>query len=370
MAAAGAAVALAGLITAAGPASGTEAASGAAATPCKPALTTLGALPGTEVSWPKEGVRALGRGNLAVGSSRGKPVYWTGTTVRRVPIPDSRATGELVGVNRDGLMTGRYTPYGATTAIGFTYRAGDPAVTELPAGVSSGGLDVNDAGRVVSGGEGGEVIRVIANGTVERTLTIPEEIGPDTFVLTVGGINARGDVVATVQRVEPDTGGRVQESQPVLWPGDGGPARVLPKAGGNDNWVADLAEDGTFVGSDWFGFGYEWKSWVWNAPYGSPGSSPGGLSTHPSASLEAISPATGMVVGTARKHPDDSAPSEQAILWPGSGPVLALPRLAAGQPSEAVAVTDDDRAGGSAVNASGKTRAVVWKCASRQAYLP
>jgi hypothetical protein len=59
-----------------------------------------------------------------------------------------------------------------------------------------------------------------------------------------------------------------------------------------------------------------------------------------------------------------------SVLWPGSGPVLALPRLADGMASEAVAVSDDDRAAGSAVNASGQTRAVVWKCATRQAYAP
>ncbi|MFG2713099.1 hypothetical protein ACGFX2_21445 [Streptomyces goshikiensis] len=380
-AAIGAAVALAGLVTAAGPAAAGQSTTGQStagastagtSAACKPALTVLGALPGTEAAWPKEGVRALGRGTLSVGSSRGKPVYWTGTTVHRVPLPDSRVDGVLVGVNQSGLMVGWYTPYGTTSQVGFTYRAGDAAVTELPGAPRWGQeLHVNDAGRVASGAYGDTSIRVYSGGAVERTLTLPEELGTDTHVYTVGGINSRGDVVATVNKVQPDTGGRVEFSYPVVWPGDGGPARVLPQAGtgANDSWVTGVSDDGTVVGSDWYGPGYQWTAWVWAAPYGTPGSSPGRLSTHPSAGFEGISPTTRTAVGSARFHPEDGG-ADQAVLWPGSGPVLALPRLAAGKTAEAVAVSDDDRAGGSAVNASGKNRAVVWKCASRQAYLP
>ncbi|MFJ6793472.1 hypothetical protein [Streptomyces sp. NPDC091268] len=372
IAAAGAAVVLAGLVGAAGPASA------AAAQPCKPALTALGALSGAEVSWPSEGVRALGRGALSVGSSRGRAVYWTGTTVHRVPVPDAaRAEGELVGVNQGGLMTGWYRPYGSTDQIGFTYRAGDASVTPLPDATRSvAGLKVNDAGRVAAAGYGDHSVRVFADGVVERTLALPAELGPDAYVATVGGINSRGDVVASVHRAEPDTGGRVEYSHPVVWPGDGSPARVLPQAGGGGNysWVTGISTAGTVVGSDWYGPGYEWTPWVWTAPYDAPGASrsPGRLGTHPYASLEAIAPGTDTAVGTARFHPDDTGPgkADQAVLWPGSGPLLALPRLAAGQASAAVAVSDDDRAAGSAVNASGKTRAVVWKCASHQAYLP
>ncbi|MET9378245.1 hypothetical protein ABZX98_29630 [Streptomyces sp. NPDC002992] len=377
-AAIGAAAVLAGLVTAAGPATASEAARGEAtgseAAGCRPALSVLRALPGAEVAWPKEGVRALGRGAVSVGSSRGKAVYWIGPTVHRVPVPDSRAESELLGVNASGLMTGWYRPYGTTTQVGFTYRAGDASVTELPDGPRwSVELDVNDSGRVVAGGYGHRTIQVYADGVLERTLTIPEELGPEAYVYTVGGINARGDVVATVQKVEPDTGGRVEFSYPVLWPGDGGPARILPQAagGGDTSWVAGIAADGTIVGSDWYGPGYAWTPWVWTTPYGTAGASPGRLSTHPYASLDGVSPTTGVAVGTARFHPEEAASgADQAVLWPGSGPVLALPRLADGMASEAVAVSDDDRAAGSAVNASGQTRAVIWKCATRQAYAP
>ncbi|QES46855.1 hypothetical protein DEJ50_02265 [Streptomyces venezuelae] len=372
MAAGAAAVALAALIGTTGPASaaGPVSGSGTTAGACKPGLSVLGALPGPEAGWLKEGVRALGKGNLSVGSSRAKAVYWTGTTVRRVPVPDAQASGELLAVNANGLMAGRYTPTGSSVPVAFTYRAGDAAVTPLPAGTNgSVGLDLNDSGRVVAAGSGLQSLLVVANGTVERTLTFPEGIGADARVEHLGGINARGDVVATVNWPEPDTGGRVEHSVPVLWPGDGGPARLLT-ATGNTSWVADIAADGTVVGSDWFGFGYEWRPRVWAAADGGVGSSPAPLSTHSSTSLDGISPTTGVVAGTARVHIDDLQLTEQAVLWPGSGPVLALPRLAAGKASEGVAVSDDDRVGGSAVNANGKTRAVIWKCASAQAYTP
>ncbi|MFG2414872.1 hypothetical protein [Streptomyces goshikiensis] len=78
------------------------AAAGASAAACKPALTVLGALPGAEAAGRKEGVRDLGRGALSVGSSRGKPVYWTGTTVHRVPMQDGRVDGAPVGTRRTG----------------------------------------------------------------------------------------------------------------------------------------------------------------------------------------------------------------------------------------------------------------------------
>ncbi|MCB5164220.1 hypothetical protein LG634_05130 [Streptomyces bambusae] len=60
----------------------------------------------------------------------------------------------------------------------------------------------------------------------------------------------------------------------------------------------------------------------------------------------------------------------QHPYWPGSGPMLGLPRPAATGASGAEAVSDSDRVGGYAVNAKGVRKAVVWTCASKQAYLP
>ncbi|MDJ0385178.1 hypothetical protein [Streptomyces sp. G-G2] len=131
-----------------------------------------------------------------------------------------------------------------------------------------------------------------------------------------------------------------------------------------------IASDGKVIGSDWYGPGYEWTPWVWNAPYTALGSSPGLLRTHPYASFEGISPNTNVTVGTARFHPDSPTLPDQALFWKGSGDVLALPRVAAGKETSAVTASDDDRAGGSGVNAKGVRKAVVWICASKQAYLP
>lgn len=364
---------LTGLVTAAGPAT----AAGAAAK-CTPKLQVLGSLkPLTQASMPSEGVRALGKGNLSVGASVGKPAYWTGTTVHAVPLPGAQDTGELLGVAGDGLMLGRLIESGDPTYSHlFTYRAGDKAITRLPDGKNwDSGVGINDAGVIVGGRRGTPLVRMWQAGAVLRDLTVPQEEGPGSFIEHVGGINARGDVVATVdQDYEREDGTRTVRSFPVLWPGDGSPAKILaavPYSGGlRYSWVEGIASDGRVVGSDWYGPGYDWKPWVWNPPHTEPGSSPGLLRTHPYASFEGISPTTNVTVGVARFHPDSPTLPDQAVLWKGSGDVLALPRLAANKETSAAAVSDDDRVGGAAVNASGKTRAVVWTCASKQAYLP
>jgi uncharacterized membrane protein len=364
----GASVALlAGLVAVAGPAAG--------ATACTPRLQVLGTLPQAGSTY--DAVRALGKGNLAVGTSAGKPVYWTGTTVHRVPLPGVQDSGELVAANASGLMVGRMRPAGESGEFRlFTYRAGDPAVTLLPDGLGhDAGVGVNDAGLVVGGRRGTPVVRMWQNGAVLRDLTVPAEAGPAAFVETMGGINARGDVVATLdQDYEAPDGSRTIRSVPVLWPGDGGPAKVFAGGPGGGNgtysWVEGISSDGTVVGSYWYGPGYQWKPWVWTAPYDTSGTSPAPLKGFPYTSFEGISANTHVSVGIARFHPDEPAQPDQAVLWKGSGDILALPRLAAGKATAAAAVNDEDRVGGSAVNATGKTRAVVWTCASKQAYLP
>ncbi|MFD5396873.1 hypothetical protein ACFWJW_21975 [Streptomyces sp. NPDC127097] len=50
--------------------------------------------------------------------------------------------------------------------------------------------------------------------------------------------------------------------------------------------------------------------------------------------------------------PPETAPPEQAQIWPGTGPLLALPRLSPEGASQAYAVSDDQRVGGSAADAS------------------
>ncbi|MET9605871.1 hypothetical protein ABZZ17_12500 [Streptomyces sp. NPDC006512] len=362
--AAAAAIVLAGIVTAAGPAS--------AATTCTPKLQVLGSL-GTSGGYnpgnrQTEGVLAFGTGKLSVGVSGARPVYWTGTTLHKVPLPAADLQGELIAVNKGGLMVGRVLGAGGYV---FTYRAGAPAVTPLPGSdYAYGEADVNDAGYVVSRNQAGAGL-VWKDGQKVRELPLPADAGPGTSLELVTAVNNKGDVlgVAKQDHEVPETGQHIERTYPVIWPGDGGPARSLAPST-QDSYVQDLDESGRVVGYDWYGPGYQFTPWTWTPPYTGSGSSPGVLNTHPYGTFEAISPTTNVSVGTAKFHPDEQLVPDQAQLWPGTGPVLALPRLAANQASAAGSVSDDGRVGGAAVNAKGKLKPVIWTCATKQAYLP
>ncbi|MFE2148939.1 hypothetical protein ACFXAO_02745 [Streptomyces lavendulae] len=364
--AAAAAIVLAGIVTAAGPA--------AAATGCTPRIQVLGSIgsslhnPGNRQS---EGVNDLGKGNLSVGVSGGLPVYWTGTTLHKVPLPAAGLDGELLAVNKDGLMVGRIFSGGGYV---FTYRAGDAAITPLPGSDDPyGEADVNDAGYVVSRNRAG-VGLVWKDGQKVRELAPPPNSDPHTRVDLVTGINNRGDILGTAKVDYTDDGDNQHwDVTPVLWPADGGPAVALAPSGGGtyqESFVQGLDESGRVVGYDWYGPGYAYKPWTWTPPYTAPGTSPGLLNPFPYGTFEAISPTTNVSVGTAKFHPDEPTQADQAQLWPGSGPLLALPRLAADKASMAKSVSDDGRVGGAAVNAKGKLKPVIWTCATKQAYLP
>lgn len=364
--AAAAAIVLAGIVSAAGPAT--------AATTCTPKIQVLGSLgPGTyNPGNPQtEGVHGLGPGNLSVGISGGKPVYWTGTTLHKVPLPADLG-GELLAVNKGGLMVG--IVHGPDSYV-FTYRAGAAAVTRLPGSdYAYGEADVNDAGYVVSRDRAG-VGLVWKDGQKVRELAPPADTPPHTGVDLVTGINNKGDIVGTAKLAytDPETDQYRWESYPVVWPADGGPAKSLVQSGTGmyqESYVQDIDESGRVVGYDWYGPGYAFKPWTWTPPYTAPGTSPGTLNPFPYGTFEAISPTTGVSVGTAKFHPEEPTLADQAQLWAGSGPVLALPRLAADKASAAESVADDGRVGGAAVNATGKLKPVIWTCATKQAYLP
>ncbi|MFH7598094.1 hypothetical protein WDV06_23780 [Streptomyces racemochromogenes] len=362
-AAASAALVLAGIVTAAGPAT--------AATACTPRIQVLGSTGtgGYQVGGPQaEGVLGLGSGNLSVGLSGGRPVYWTGTRLHKVPLPESAAAGAVLAVNKGGLMVGAVL--GADGYL-FTYRQGDAAVTRLPGSdFLSTDADVNDAGYVVSGTGTGRGA-VWKDGLKVRDLPVPAGAAPGTRIDTVTGINNRGDVLGMAREdyEVPETGGHLEGTFPVLWPADGGPAQALGRTS-NESRVQDLDESGRVVGYDWNGMGYRYLPVTWAPPHPGSASYPGVLKTHPYGTLEAISPTTNVSVGTARFHPDEQTLPDQAQLWPGTGPVLALPRLAAHRASAASSVADDGRVGGAAVNAAGTLKPVIWTCAAKQAYLP
>ncbi|WP_405977359.1 hypothetical protein [Streptomyces sp. NBC_00158] len=362
-AAAVAALVLAGVVTAAGPA--------AAAPACTPRIQVLGSIGtgGYNVGNPQsEGVRALGSGTLSVGLSGGKPVYWTGTKLHKVPMPDANQAGAVLGVNKAGLMVGVVS---GGEGFLFTYRAGDKAITRLPGSDwLSDDADVNDAGYVVSRTRGGQGA-VWKDGLKVRDLPVPAGSSPGTYVELVTGINNKGDVlgIARENYEVPETGQRLEGSYPVLWPADGGPAKALPRTS-NDSWVQDIDESGRVVGYDWYGMGYQFRPVTWTPPYSGPIGAPGALKTHPYGTFEAVSPTNFVSVGTAKFHPDIQTLPDQAQLWTGTGPVLALPRLAANQASTASSVADDGRVGGAAVNAGGTLKPVIWTCATKQAYQP
>ncbi|THA57487.1 hypothetical protein [Streptomyces sp. A1136] len=368
------ALVLAGLITVAGPA-GPATAAGAAG-PCTPKILVLGALGDDTYARdvpPGQGVMDLGAGDLAVGVSDHKPVYWTGTTPHRVPLRDPDETGKVLAVNAHGLMVG--VLHGSEGTTLFTYRQGAAAVTPLPdSDGSDGEADVNDAGYVVSRSKSW-IGTVWKDGRKVRELPVPADAGPGTRIKMVTGINRAGDILGQAEQdyEVPETGEHMQGTYPVLWPADGTASRLPAPTGTGtmeESYVQDLDDSTRIVGYDWSGPWHEYTPWVWTPPHTGPGTSPGTLSTHPYGTFEAISPTTGLSVGTAKFHPEEMTLPDQAQVWPGSGPVMALPRLAPGKASMADAVSDDGRVGWAAVNGAGKLRPVVWTCAIKQAYHP
>ncbi|WP_052680540.1 hypothetical protein [Streptomyces sp. NRRL F-4428] len=367
--AAAAAAVLAGLVTAAGPVAVADAAPAAKCTPKVQVLGSIGDESYTRDAQRSQGVFDLGPDGLAVGVSGYKPAYWTGTTVHQVPLTDPNQRGQVLAVNAHGLMVGVLRSSGTTSL--FTYQAGAPAITLLPDSDGSDlEADVNDAGYVVSR-SGSWAGTVWKDGRKVRELPVPADAGPGTRISMVTGVNNRGDVLGVVTQDHeiPETGEHLEGSYPVLWPGDGTAPRALERST-NDSYVQDLDESGRVVGYDWAGPWHEYQTWVWEPSLAGLGTSPGGLSTHPYATFEAISPTTNVSVGTAKHHPEQLTLPDQALLRAGSGPVKALPRLAAGGASMADAVSDGDRVGGAAVDAKGRLKPVIWTCATKQAYNP
>ncbi|MFE5481159.1 hypothetical protein [Streptomyces sp. NPDC056527] len=377
-----AAAALAGLLTAAGPAvaqtPGADADGDSGAARCTSGPTVLPSLPpDARGGISTEGVHDLGPRGLAVGASGGLPVYWRGERLHRVPLPEGYDEGAVRAVNRQGLMAGWVGRRSDGSTALFSYRPGAASVRLFSVGVAraASDVDVDDAGRIAAVDADGTA-KVWRDGNVTRVLALPPDAGPGTVVTRVTAVNARGDVIGAAEQAYDGPDGFTWSSFPVLWPADGGPARALPVARAEylvHNMAEGIDDTGRVVGyvsvSDQFD--PEGEPWTWTPPYQDHGSSPGVLAGQEEGEFGAISPTTGVAVGTATTH-REGAPvlPYQAQLWPGHGPVLALPSLAADRDATARAVSDDDRVGGVAVDASWVAHPVVWTCASRQAYAP
>lgn len=342
---------------------------------CTPSVTVLQSLPpgtgGPEIGGYGTRVKDIGRFGLSVGSSRHVPVYWTGRRVHRVPLPEGFLGGTVEAVNRWGLMVGTVRKAGETRA--FSYRPGAPSVTLLPGGEYA--ADVNDRGHVVGhrGDPAGRSIGLEWVGDrLRRELAVPAGVR----VAEITAINNAGRIVGHDDGVRDVDAGY---NNALLWQPD--PAAVateLPPVYPGDTYSSfeprEIDENGGIVGTYGFSRHLSTNGITWTPPYAESRNTPN-LGERTQGSLEDASPTTGVSVGVASDSPivgpwpPETAPAPQAQYWTGSGPMLALPRLVAGGYSAAYAVTDRDRVGGQAVNADGM-QAVIWNCASKQAYLP
>ncbi|RSS83293.1 hypothetical protein [Streptomyces sp. WAC06614] len=377
LAATAATAALAGLLAAAGPAGAATAGTPAE---CRPEIRTLPALPADANGLTPGSVKAFGPGDLAAGSSVGRPAYWTGGAVHAVPLPEGFRDGEVTGVNAKGLMVGTVQRTSDRAYAVFSYRLGDAEARLLTdaSATGTGAAYVNDAGQVVALDRG--TVRQWVDGVPSaRTFPLPADARPGTEIVSVSGINRRGDVLGTayLSYVDPETDELHRTRYPVVWPAGGYPPAGLPVWTTDDRTVQTVAG-----GIDNRGrvVGYEKESYrdlqrrtpaVWKQPYDALPADPGRLTGQEQAQLEAISPSTNVTVGTANTFVDGYENYAQALYWPGSGPLLALPRPGTDWRSWAHAVSDDDRVGGEMVdNSTLRVTPVIWTCASKQAFLP
>ncbi|MEV7616296.1 hypothetical protein [Streptomyces sp. NPDC089799] len=345
------------------------------ATTCKPAVKVLDSLPGPDPAEPSPWledtqVNGIGRLGLSVGTSHGKPAWWSGTTVHAVPLPTGYTGGRVDAVNRFGLMVGMVmSPTGPRA---FRYRPGQAAVTLLPGGHYA--TAVNDHGRIVGYRyEGSDTVGIEWQGTtVRRVLAEP----PGFDLRAVTGINNAGRIVGYGWGPADDPDGAWNTAPGIVWSGSIAAPPVLTQPPGDAydiSMPAAIDESGRLVGIS-AGHHDGTNSLVaWAPPY-TTRTGPGTLAGRTSGSFEDISPTTRVTVGTAYDSPYDWPPEPmppvQAQYWRGTGPVLALPRLAPTGFSAAFAVTDRDQVGGVAVDGSGIERPVIWTCAGKQAYQP
>ncbi|MGW7454742.1 hypothetical protein [Streptomyces sp. NPDC054787] len=375
--AAAAALVLAGLITAAGPA-----AAATGTTPCAPSVDLLPALPGTSGG----SVAGFGAGGLAVGASGSLPAYWTGPehTVHAVPLPAGFDEGSVKAVSANGLMVGSATRTADRAAVAFTHQMGSAtseALTAPAAGHHEVDVDVNASGRVVA--VDGGVAKEWVNGEAVRELPVPADAIPGTRIISLTGVNKRGDIVgtATGSYFDAENDIEVTKTFPVVWPAGGGyPPYSLQVWNGYHSSFSTVGRDiddrGRVVGLEHYHYRNDPTRTpaVWQKPYDALPTDPGRLGAHRDLELSGSSATTNVAVGTATTF-EESWPSYfQAVYWPGKGAPLALPHPAgstADTLSRAFAATDDDRVGGALVDRNTQASTpVIWNCASKQAYAP
>jgi hypothetical protein len=344
---------------------------------CTPRIEVLKTLPqksGGTIYDPMQAnvVNDLGVGSLSVGASRGVPAYWTGTAVHRVPLPTGYHSGWVAAVNHHGLMVG--TLFGASPAqpVAFSYRKGASTVRLLPGGAHA--ADVNDSGHIAGDAiQPGNVLVGMewVGTTLRRQLPQPA----DHQIHEVTGINEHGQISGASYGSDENLN---SFDVGVVWPASAAamPVPLNPGVGANieEFWSPQAIDDsGRVVGDHTIGRLDLVDPVQWVPPY-TAYTAAGVLGDRTNGSFSDISRTTNVSVGTASDStvlgpwPPDTAPPAQAQIWPGSGPVLALPRLTPDGASSANAVADNGKAGGTAADTAGTLHPVVWTCALKQAY--
>ncbi|MEJ8640691.1 hypothetical protein WKI68_03005 [Streptomyces sp. MS1.HAVA.3] len=200
----------------------------------------------------------FGADGLAVGESGGRPAYWTGAehTVHAVPLPAGFEQGSIKAVSAKGLMVGSATRTSDRAAVAFTHQIGSAtseALTTPAAGQSVVDVDVNASGRVVAVDNG--VAKEWVNGRAVRELPVPADAIPGTRIVSLTGINKRGDIVgtATGSYFDAENDIEVTKTFPVVWPAGGGyPPYSLQVWNGYHSSFSTIGRDiddrGTVVG--------------------------------------------------------------------------------------------------------------------------
>ncbi|MEU9104231.1 hypothetical protein AB0D54_07660 [Streptomyces xanthophaeus] len=372
---AGAAAVLAGLITAAGPAS---AATGAAA--CSPGIELLPAVQGQGGGI----ARGFGTGGLVVGESGGWPAYWTGAehTAHAVPLPAGFDRGSVKAVSAKGLMVGTATRASDHAKIALTHQLGAATSEALTTPVADGyqvDVDVNESGRGVAVDQG--VAKEWVNGKVVRELPVPADAIPGTKVILLSGINKRGDIVGTASGsfCDADNDTDVTKTFPVVRPAGGGypPFSLQVWNGYHSSYSTigrDIDERGRVVGVEDYYYRNDpaLTPAVWKKPYDALPADPGRLGRYRNIELSGQQPDDQR--GRGHRHrvrgelvqllpgrllARQGAPAGAAAP-PGLDPRHPQPRLRRHRrrPGRRRLVDRETRA----------SSAVIWTCASKQAY--
>ncbi len=328
---------------------------------CSPALQFLDVL-GFEPDSPNSVGGLSHVPGLAVGTSMNQPVYWLGTKLKRVPLPAGYDMGAVAAVNRFGLMVGSVS-HDFVEPRAFRYWYGSSKIELYPKG--AGAVAVNDAGHAVGTSPfldgAAQVLYEYGPGPrVRRTLSKPA--GFQGFNLS--GINNAGTIIGSGTSILDGSihGFTWSASSPIARPLQTQDhfSTIFPNDINNFNHIVGVGFDAGSGGDAVF-----WTSVT------TPGRR--AVTTGPwvRSQFNAISPQSNLSVGGGWTTLPNQGTQPAALIWPGSGPLRALPSLSAEpQQSAASAINEYGQVAGVTADSTGLVRPVIWNCALKQAYIP